>query len=86
MAIKTYKPTTNARRHMTSPSFEEITKTTPEKSLLEPLKKKAEETIQVKLLFVIEAAVLNVSIELLTSNVIKMIFLEESHLLNMIES
>lgn len=40
MAIKTYKPTTNARRHMTSPSFEEITKTTPEKSLLEPLKKK----------------------------------------------
>lgn len=40
MAIKTYKPTTNARRHMTSPSFEEITKTTPEKSLLQPLNKK----------------------------------------------
>lgn len=40
MAIKTYKPTTNARRHMTSPSFEEITTTKPEKSLLKPLKKK----------------------------------------------
>ena len=41
MAIKTYKPTTNARRHMTSPSFEEITTNKPEKSLLQPLKKKA---------------------------------------------
>lgn len=39
MAIKTYKPTTNARRHMTSPSFKEITTDKPEKSLLEPLKK-----------------------------------------------
>jgi len=29
-----YKPTTPARRHMTVPSFEEITKFTPEKSLL----------------------------------------------------
>ncbi len=40
MAIKTYKPTTNARRHMTSPSFEEITTKTPEKSLTQPLNKK----------------------------------------------
>lgn len=39
MAIKTYKPTTNARRHMTSPSFKEITTNKPEKSLTEPLKK-----------------------------------------------
>ena len=29
-----YKPTTPARRHMSVPSFEEITKFTPEKSLL----------------------------------------------------
>jgi len=40
MAIKKYKPTTNGRRNMTSLTFEEITKTTPEKSLLSPLKKK----------------------------------------------
>ena len=38
-AIKTYKPTTNGRRNMTVLSFEEITTSTPEKSLLEPKKK-----------------------------------------------
>ena len=39
MAIKTYKPTTNGRRGMTTLSNEEITKTTPEKSLVVTLKK-----------------------------------------------
>ncbi|CAH1856245.1 50S ribosomal protein L2 [Convivina praedatoris] len=34
MAIKKYKPTSNGRRNMTSSDFSEITKTTPEKSLL----------------------------------------------------
>ncbi len=34
MAIKSYKPTSAGRRHQTCPTFEEITKTTPEKSLL----------------------------------------------------
>ncbi len=34
-----YKPTTPARRHMTVPSFEELTKFTPEKSLIEIKKK-----------------------------------------------
>ena len=34
MAIKKYKPTTNGRRGMTSLDFSEITKTTPERSLL----------------------------------------------------
>jgi len=38
-AIKTYKPTTNGRRNMSVLSYEEITTSTPEKSLLEPLKK-----------------------------------------------
>lgn len=41
MAVKNYKPTTNARRNMSVLTFEEITTTTPEKSLLEPLHKKA---------------------------------------------
>ncbi|MCL2775024.1 MAG: 50S ribosomal protein L2 [Oscillospiraceae bacterium] len=36
-----YKPTTAGRRNMTVPSYEEITKTTPEKSLIHILKKNA---------------------------------------------
>ena len=39
MSIKNYKPYTPSRRAMTTLSFEEITKTTPEKSLLVTLKK-----------------------------------------------
>ncbi len=39
MAIKSYKPTTNGRRGMTSLVNEEITKTTPEKSLVVTIKK-----------------------------------------------
>jgi len=41
VAIKKYKPTTNGRRNMTGSDFSEITSTTPEKTLLEPNKKKA---------------------------------------------
>ena len=36
---KRYVPYTPSRRHMTTATFDEITKTTPEKSLLEPLRK-----------------------------------------------
>ena len=36
-----YKPTTPARRHMSVPSFDEVTKFTPEKSLLATKKKNA---------------------------------------------
>ena len=39
MAVKTFKPTTPARRQMTVPGFDEITKKTPEKSLITVLKK-----------------------------------------------
>lgn len=38
MGIKKFKPTTPSRRHMTVTSFEEITKTEPEKSLTVTLK------------------------------------------------
>lgn len=41
MAVKKFVPTSPGRRFMTVRSFEEITTTEPEKSLLEPLKKKA---------------------------------------------
>lgn len=36
MAVKKYKPTTNGRRGMSVLTYEEITTSTPEKSLLEP--------------------------------------------------
>jgi len=39
MAIRRYKPTSPGRRFMSVSSFDEITKTEPEKSLTEPLKK-----------------------------------------------
>jgi large subunit ribosomal protein L2 len=41
MAIKVFKPTSPGRRFMTGATFDEITKTKPEKSLLVPLKKHA---------------------------------------------
>ncbi len=41
MAIKKYKPTSNGRRNMTGSDFAEITSTTPEKTLLQPLKNNA---------------------------------------------
>lgn len=40
MGLKKYKPVTPTQRFKTSLTFEEITKDTPEKSLLAPLKKK----------------------------------------------
>jgi large subunit ribosomal protein L2 len=41
MGIKKFKPTSPARRQMTVSTFEEITKSTPEKSLVEVIKKTA---------------------------------------------
>ena len=41
MPIKVYKPTSPGRRGMSVSTFEEITRTKPEKSLLRPLKSKA---------------------------------------------
>ncbi len=38
MPVKSYKPYTPSRRHMTTATFDEITKTEPEKSLLLPLR------------------------------------------------
>src|SRR5699024_10298987 len=49
MALKKYKPITNGRRNMISSDFAEITSTTPEKSLLQPLPRKAERNNHSKL-------------------------------------
>ena len=40
MAIKSYKPTSPGRRFATTPAFDEITKSEPEKSLDRPVKRK----------------------------------------------
>ena len=40
MAIKSYKPTSPGRRFATTPAFDEITKTEPEKSLTVQIKRK----------------------------------------------
>jgi large subunit ribosomal protein L2 len=47
--LKQYRPTSPGRRSMTSSSFEEITKSKPEKSLLAPLKKKGGRSNQGKI-------------------------------------
>ncbi len=49
MAIKKYKPTSNGRRNMTASDFAEITTNKPEKSLLEPVKRKGGRNNQGKL-------------------------------------
>ncbi len=48
MPIKTYKPTSPGRRGMTAPTFEEITRTRPERSLLRPLRKRGGRNTQGK--------------------------------------
>jgi large subunit ribosomal protein L2 len=49
MPIKAYKPTSPGRRGMSVSTFEEITKTKPEKSLLAPLYKKAGRNVRGKI-------------------------------------
>lgn len=49
MGIKKYKPTSPGRRFVTVTSFEEITTQEPEKSLLEPLKRKAGRNVRGKI-------------------------------------
>jgi large subunit ribosomal protein L2 len=49
MAVKSFKPTSPARRFMTISSFEEITTDKPEKSLVERLKKNAGRNMQGRL-------------------------------------
>lgn len=46
MPIKVYKPTSPGRRGMSVTSFEDITRTEPERSLLRPLRKKAGRNVQ----------------------------------------
>jgi large subunit ribosomal protein L2 len=49
MALKTYKPTSPGRRGLIGPSFEEITRSTPERSLVTALRKKAGRNVRGKI-------------------------------------
>lgn len=49
MAIKVFRPTSPGRRGMSGPTFEEITKDKPEKSLVAPLKKRGGRNSQGKI-------------------------------------
>ena len=40
MGIKSYKPTSPGRRFMTTETFEDVTRTEPERSLVEPVTRK----------------------------------------------
>ena len=48
MAVKKYKATTNGRRNMSVLTFEEITTSTPEKSLLAPIARTGGRNTKVK--------------------------------------
>lgn len=71
MAIKTYKPTTAARRQMTTTDFSELSKVAPERSLLAPLKRIQDVTATVASLFAIVVAVTEENTVSSTSNVTK---------------
>ena len=49
MAVKKFRPITPSRREMTMPTFEEVTSSNPEKSLLVSLKSKAGRNAQGKI-------------------------------------
>ena len=85
MALKKYKPITNGRRNMTTLDFAEITKTTPEKSLLQPLPKRAGRNNQGKLT-VRHVVDTNVNTVLSISNVTKMVSMQKLILFNMIQT
>ena len=74
MGIKTYRPYTPSRRQMTGSDFSEITKTTPEKSLLAPKSRQAGRNNQGK------------NIELSTSREEKTIFTQLYLVSNMIQT
>ena len=56
MAVKTFKPTTPSRRNMSVPSFDEVTKFTPEKSLIATKKSTPDATATAESPSVIRAA------------------------------
>ena len=68
MAIKSYKPTTAARRQMTVTDYSQLSKVAPEKSLVESLKTNSgRNSYSVESLFVIAVAAIEENTVLSTS-------------------
>ena len=86
MPIKAYKPTSNGRRNMTALTKEEITTSTPEKSLLAPYKKKGGRNNMGQSLLDIMVVDIRENTELLILSVIRMEYLVRLLLSNMIQT
>ena len=86
MGIKTYRPYTPSRRQMTGSDFSEITKTTPEKSLLAPKSRQAGRNIKEKSQLDTAEAELRKNIELSTSREEKTISTQLYLVSNMIQT
>ena len=84
MAIKSFRPTSPGRRFATVSTFQEITKTEPEKSLLAPLKKKQAAIIRAGLPFGTAVVATNAITESSISAETRMAFLQLLQPLNMI--
>lgn len=84
MAIKRYKPYTPSRRHMTVSAFDEITKSTPEKSLVVHLRKTSGRNNQGKLTVRHHGGGAKTNTDWLTLNVTKTAYLQLLRRLNTI--
>ncbi len=85
MPIKAYKPTSNGRRNMTALTKEEITTSTPEKSLLAPYKKKGGRNNMGRSLLDIMVVDIRENTELLILSVTRMEYLVRLLLSNTIQ-
>ena len=86
MPIKAYKPTSNGRRNMTALTKEEITTSTPEKSLLAPYKKKGGRNNMGQITTRHHVVDIRGNTELLILSVIRMEYLVRLLLSNMIQT
>ena len=73
MAVKTFNPTSPARRNMTIADYSSLTKKAPEKSLLVSGSSQADATLMVVSLFATSAAVIVVRSVSLTGRETKMV-------------
>ena len=86
MGIKSYNPYTPSRRNMTGSDFSEITKSTPEKSLLASKKKTAGRNNQGKITVRHHGGGIDRSTDLSTSREIRKAFLQRLSVSNTIRT
>ena len=83
MAIKRYKPTSAARRFMTVHTYEEITETKPERSLIEDMRKTGGRNNQGKITVPTSAAATAENTASSTSSAIRTAFPQRSKVFSM---